>query len=278
MHSRLQTPRPPRLQDPIRLLDSKRPAITKHIAKLCQPALADMRQHLLLHQLNVLLRSARLSSKLLRNHMRAKKRGHNFQWLLGGQLFLKPQNLQFARNVQPVPALCFNRCRPVRRELFQRRQRALLQSLTCCLAQPFHRVENPAALPRNFFVARPGNLQFILFRTACGMHQVRMRVHKSRQRPCNRPLSVREAACLFLNLSPSALSTRFSSRTQSPRDIPHPRAVPRPSRDHSSARVRCASPFPSFRPRPSLAPNVANSQSPPRRRCGSTPTTPRSLY
>src|SRR5207253_9575053 len=50
------------------------------------------------------------------------------------------------------------------------------------LAQPFHRVENPAALPRNFFVARPGNLQFILFRTACGMHQVRMRVHKSRQR------------------------------------------------------------------------------------------------
>src|SRR2546429_495152 len=90
---RLQSPLPARLQHTLRLLDGKRAAVAKHIAKLRQPALADMWQHLLLDHLNVTFCSASLSSELCRHHVRSKKRGHNFEWLLRRQLFMQSQNL-----------------------------------------------------------------------------------------------------------------------------------------------------------------------------------------
>ena len=94
---------------------------------------------------------------------------------------MQPQNLQLARDVQPVPALRLDRRRSIRREFPQRRHRPLLQSLRCRRAQLLHRIQNPAALARNLLVARAGNLQFVLFRAARRMNQVRMRIHKSRQ-------------------------------------------------------------------------------------------------
>ncbi len=106
--------------------------------------------------------------------MRSQKSRHDLQRLLCCQLFLQPQNFQLARNVQPVPAFRFNRCCPVRSELFQRGKRALFQSLARRRPQPFHRIENPSTLPRNLFVTRPGYLQFILFCPARRMNQVRV--------------------------------------------------------------------------------------------------------
>src|SRR5882724_6662083 len=76
----------------------------------------------------------------------------------------------------------------------------------------------------------------------------------------------------------SALSHPSSSRTQSPPHTRHPHDESRPSPDRSLTLAQSAPPSPSFRPPPSPAPNVANTQSPLRRHYESIPTKPRSPY
>src|SRR5882762_2032353 len=76
----------------------------------------------------------------------------------------------------------------------------------------------------------------------------------------------------------SAPSHLSSSQTQSPPDNPHPRVESHPFRDRSSTPFQSAPPSLSFHPPRSPDPNVANSRSPLRRRCESTPTTRHSPY
>jgi len=100
----------------------------------------------------------------------------------------------------PQPSSCRTR------ELFERRMRAFLQSLARGRAQLIHRIEYPAAFARDLFVTRPGNFQFIFFRPARRMNQVRMRIDKPRQRPRARP-----ARASPPRVPPSALDLRARS-------------------------------------------------------------------
>ncbi len=125
--------------------------------------------------------------------MRAQKCRDDFQGLLVRQLFVQSQNFQLARELQPVPAFGLDRCASVRCKLLQRGKRALLQLLGRCRAQLFHRIENPAAFPRNLLVARSGNLRLVLFRSARRVNQVRVRIHESRQ--CHAPAQIQFFSC-----------------------------------------------------------------------------------
>ena len=120
--------------------------------------------------------------KLLGYDVRAKESRHNLQWLPRRQLLVQLQDLQFARNVQPITALRFHGGSPVRRELFQCGMRSFLQLVRRGPAELLHRIEDPAAFARNLFVTRALNSQFIFFRAARRMHQMRVRIHKSGQR------------------------------------------------------------------------------------------------
>src|SRR5258708_3303877 len=95
-------------------------------------------------------------------------------------------------------------------------------------------------------------------------------------RPSRLPAAGRSLRYLFsdlFSLTPaSALSHAPSSQTQSPPDNPHPRVESRPFPGHSSTPAHSAPPSLSFHPPRSPDPNVANSRSPLRRRCESTPT------
>src|SRR5215472_6828752 len=64
MHSRSQAPLTARLQHALGLFYRKRSAVAKHVAKLGQLSLGDLRQKIFLQQLNVLSCSARLLAKL----------------------------------------------------------------------------------------------------------------------------------------------------------------------------------------------------------------------
>src|SRR6266404_2497550 len=101
---------------------------------------------------------------------------------------------------------------------------------------------------------------------------------KSLSFPSSTSLCLCDSVANLSSLKASALSHLSSSQTQSPSDNPHPHAGSRPSPDHSSTPAQSAPPSLSFRLQRSLAPNVANTQSPLRRHCESTPTKLHSPY
>ena len=169
-------------ENSFRLRPRKRPAIAKHIAEFRQLLARHFRHQSLRQQRDIFFRSVRLSPEFRGHHVRSQKGGHNFQRLFRRQFPMQSQNLQFASDIEPIPALRLNRRRAVRRKLFQRRRCALLQSLRRRRAQLLHRIQDPAALPRNLFVARPFNLQLVFFRAARRVNQVGVRIHEPRQR------------------------------------------------------------------------------------------------
>ena len=69
--------------------------------------------------------------------MCAEKRRDDFQRLRGAQFLVQRKNFQFARDIEPVAALCFDRCRAIRRKFLQRRPCPPLSNCELVAARSF---------------------------------------------------------------------------------------------------------------------------------------------
>ncbi len=106
-------------QHAFRLFPRERPAIAKNIAKLGQARVHHFRQQLLHQQLDVAFGAVPQAAKLRRNRVGPQECRNDFQRLLRIQVPVQPKDLQFARDIQSIPAFRFQRCRAVGRKFLQ---------------------------------------------------------------------------------------------------------------------------------------------------------------
>ena len=116
------------------------------------------------------------------NDVRPEERRDDVQRLLCGQFFMQPQNSQLALDIQAVSALGLDCRRSVSGEFAKRSTRSQLQYLGSSGAQLLHRIQDPAALVRDLFVARAGDFEAVLFGAAGRMNEVGVRIDEPRQR------------------------------------------------------------------------------------------------
>ncbi len=122
----------------LRLLPRKRTAIAEHITKFREFLARYFGNQLIEQEGNVLRCAICFAAIFSRYGMRSQKSRDDLQRLLRAQLPMQPENLQLARDIEPIPAFRLDRCRPICRELFQCMVRPLLQGLRGSGAQSLH--------------------------------------------------------------------------------------------------------------------------------------------